>query len=94
MAEDNFLKIGRVRYADPGDITNTYAKGGIKIENYDARTSGMANVANMVNDSMGLSFGTDGIQKNYDIVQDYGEGGMSRFFGYNSPGQVSFFSIA
>ncbi len=85
--------IGRVRYTDAGDVSSAYNTSKISMPNYDNRTFGMANVAMKVNDALGVSKGMDGIIKNYDIVQDYNKGGMSRFFGYNTPQNVSFFSI-
>ena len=42
----------------------------------------------------GWEKGMDGIIKNYDIIQDYNQGGMSRFFGYNAPQEVSYYNIA
>lgn len=85
--------ISRVRYTDSSDVSSAYMTNQISIQHYDTRTFGMANVAMKVNDAMGVSKGMDGIIKNYDIVSDYNQGGMSRFFGYNSPQNVSFFSI-
>jgi len=85
--------ISKVRYTDAGDVSSTYMTSAIPMPNYDARTFGMANVAMKVNDAMGGSKGMDGIIKNYDIIDDYNKGGMSRFFGYNSPSNVSFYSI-
>ena len=86
--------IGRVRYTDASDISRTYQTSQISMPNFDNRTFNMANVAMKVNDAMGESKGMDGIIKNYDIIQDYNQGGMSRFFGYNAPQEVSYYNIA
>ncbi len=94
MAQDDAIgAISRVKYTDPGDVSSTYMTGQIAMPNYDNRTFGIANVAMKVNDAMGVSKGMDGITKNYDIVGDYNKGGMSRFFGYNAPQNVSFYSL-
>ena len=60
----------------------------------DQQAASMANIASNVNDALGLSIGTDKIYKNYDMGTDYLNGGNSRFFSYNSPGQVSWMTIA
>jgi len=91
--EDSISAISRVRYTDSGDVSSAYKTGQISMPNFDTRTFGMANVAMKVNDAMGNSKGMDGIIKNYDIIEDYNKGGMSRFFGYNAPQQISFYSI-
>ena len=60
----------------------------------DKQAASMANIAGNVNEAMGLAIGTDKIYKNYDMVEDYANGGNSRFFTYNNPGKVSWMSIA
>ncbi len=76
------------------DVSKAYVSGSIELTHFDARANSMTNIANKVNEAMGLSSGTDGIQKNYNLAEDYNNGGMSRFFTYNAPGNVTFFSIA
>lgn len=85
--------VGSIRYTDSKDVSSMYMTSQIQIQHFDARANGMANIALKVNDAMGESKGMDGIIKNYDIVNDYNQGGNSRFFGYNAPQNVSFFSI-
>lgn len=91
--EEGIQAISRVRYTDPSDVSARYRTGQIEMPNYDNRTFGMANVAMKVNDAMGNSKGMDGIIKNYDIIEDYNKGGQSRYFSYNAPTDVSFYSI-
>lgn len=85
--------VGSIKYTDSKDVSSMYMTGQIHIQNFDARANGMANIALKVNDAMGVSKGMDGIIKNYDLVDDYNKGGNSRFFSYNAPQNVSFFSI-
>ncbi len=91
--EDSIQAISSVRYTDPGDVSARYRIGQIEMPNYDNRVFGMANVAMKVNDAMGNSKGMDGIIKNFDIHEDYNNGGFCRFHGYNAPGSVSYYSI-
>lgn len=93
MTDEAISAVSRVRYTDSKDVSQTYQTGQISMPNYDNRTFGMMNVALKVTDAMGGTKGMDGIIKNYDIVEDYNKGGMSRHFGYNSPQNVSFYSI-
>ena len=60
----------------------------------DRETMTMASIAGHVNDAMGLSEGPDKNYKSFSIEEDYANGGNCRFYGYNSPGNVSFMSIA
>lgn len=81
------------RYIDSIDVADTYMTWHMLIKGFNKTTARMADIAMQVNDAMFCTQGTDGIVKNYDIVEDYNNGGNSRFFDYNKLGDVSYYSI-
>ena len=81
-------EINAIHYVDSSSIKYASYPGW-----NDAQTATMASIAGNVNEAMGLSIGTDKIYKNYDLLEDYGNEGNSRFFVYNNPGKVTWMSI-